>query len=245
MEGILLMDIRDNYSVLSRHKVKINHTSFFKEYVYEDCCVKNNVVITFEILDETVNGIYKIKCCDATPIGEFSFAECVMSVYDVTDLKYDSVHFKILFLHDEKVSDILCDTIELVSEITEYENFGVSLENTISDINKTIEDYHLIKALHYNYSDGFLTEFAVDITQDSYMLDKDDIRLVLENPKIQELKYIEYMYSLNFTLDLYSQEKHCKYLMIAEIDDMINSIEVLSESVKLIKYYENKTEDNK
>ncbi len=238
MEGILLMDIRDNYSVLSRHKVKINHTSFFKEYVYEDCCVKNNVVITFEILDETVNGIYKIKCCDATPIGEISFAECVMSVYDVTDLKYDSVHFKILFLHDEKVSDILCDTIELVSEITEYENFGASLENTISDINKTIEDYHLIKALHYNYSDGFLTEFAVDITQDSYMLDKDDIRLVFESPEIKELQYVEHMYELDFQIDLQEHEDDYIYEMTAEIDDMINSLVVLSDSIRLIKYYD-------
>ena len=232
------MDIRDNYSVLSRHKVKINHTSFFKEYVYEDCCVKNNVVITFEILDETVNGIYKIKCCDATPIGEISFAECVMSVYDVTDLKYDSVHFKILFLHDEKVSDILCDTIELVSEITEYENLGSSLENTISDINKTIENYHLIKALHYNYSDGLLTEFAVDITQDSYMLDKDDIRLVLENPKIQELQGIEKMYELDFYLNLFDHQHAYTYEMIAEYDDMINMMEVFSENVQLFKFYD-------
>ena len=77
------------------------------------------------------------------------------------------------------------------------------------------------------------------------MLDADSIGLILDNPIIEELKYIEYMYSLNFTLDLYSQEKHCKYLMIAEIDDMVNSIEVLSESVKLIKYYENKTEEKR
>ena len=225
--------------MLSRHKVKIIHTSFFKEYDYEDCCVKNNVVITFEILDEKANGIYKIKCCDATPIGDISAStECIMSVYDVTDLKYDSVHFKILFLHDEKASDILCDTIELVSEITEAENYEPVLENEISDINKTIENYHLIKALHYNYSDGLLTEFAVDITQDSYMLDKDDIRLVLDNPEIEKLSGVEIMYELNFYLNLLDHEQAYTYEMIAEYDDMINMMEVFSENVQLFKCYD-------
>ncbi len=235
-----------NNDLLSEHRVKIFQISFLKEFDFEECCVKNNLLITFEDVNEKSNIIHNVKCYNATPFFNLlGFTEYSMTVYDVSSLGFESYHYKVSLLHDEKKFEILCDLIEPVYKVLEMEKHEMIPEEDISGMNRMIGSYNFIKSLHFKYFNDGLSEFIINITQDSYMLDADSIGLILDNPIIEELKYIEYMYSLNFTLDLYSQEKHCKYLMIAEIDDMVNSIEVLSESVKLIKYYENKTEEKR
>lgn len=70
------------------------------------------------------------------------------------------------------------------------------------------------------------------------MLDKDDIRLVLDNPEIEKLSGVEIMYELNFYLNLLDHEHAYTYEMIAEYDDMINMMEVFSENVQLFKCYD-------
>ena len=131
------MNIIEKSNVLSEYKVKIIQTTFLKEYDYKDCCVKNNLIIIFEVMNEDANNIHCVKCSNATHFLYLAgFTECSMTVYDVSSLGLESYRYKLLFMHDDEKFEILCDLIEPLSEPPETDECELSCEKIISDIKK-------------------------------------------------------------------------------------------------------------